>query len=73
LFTTIIIVIRIYNSFIAIGAPLELNVKTQNTVKHKLNAIEETEITKAEVINIMKETEDEVLVILVLKDTPIIR
>ncbi|KAI8878655.1 FAD/NAD(P)-binding domain-containing protein [Backusella circina FSU 941] len=55
---------RIYNTFIAIGAPLELNVKTQSAVKKRLSDIEETEITKKEAVNIMKETEDEILVLL---------
>lgn len=58
---------RIYNTFIAVNAPLEINVKTQELVKERLSTIQWAIFTRDQALGILKETEEEVLTMLLIK------
>lgn len=55
----------IYSTFIAFNAPLELNVKTQELVKERILTIHWAIFTQDQALDILKETEKEVLEMLV--------
>ncbi|KAI8088774.1 uncharacterized protein BX664DRAFT_279352 [Halteromyces radiatus] len=58
---------RIYKTFIAIGAPMELNITTQDQVKRKMDSLKWSIIDREEALNTLKETESEVLTMLQAK------
>ncbi|EPB90904.1 hypothetical protein HMPREF1544_02322 [Mucor circinelloides 1006PhL] len=58
---------RIYNTFIAVNAPLEINVKTQELVRERLSTVQWAIFTRDQALDILKETEEEVLAMLMTK------
>jgi hypothetical protein len=58
--------IRIYNTFIAIDSPLEINVFTQEKVREMVENTQWSLITREQALDILKDTEEEVLVMLVI-------
>lgn len=57
----------IYATFIMVGAPLEINVRTQELVKERIPAIQWAIVTQNQALDILKETEEEVLFMLVCR------
>lgn len=55
----------IYNTFIIVDAPMEINVKTQELVKERVSAVQWAIFTRNQALDILKETEEEVLAMLV--------
>lgn len=62
---------RIYETFVAFDAPLELNVKTQKTFQEKLKLMEWCIITREDALDLLEDTEQEVLAMLVKIIDPI--
>ncbi|KAG0177049.1 hypothetical protein DFQ29_005308 [Apophysomyces sp. BC1021] len=60
---------RIYKTFIANGAPLELNVTTQDQVRHEIQSLQWVILSRTEAVMILKETETQVLEMLKSKLT----
>ncbi|OAD05487.1 hypothetical protein MUCCIDRAFT_109353 [Mucor lusitanicus CBS 277.49] len=58
---------RIYNTFIIVDAPMEINVKTQELVKERVSAVQWAIFTRNQALDILKETEEEVLAMLMTK------
>lgn len=58
--------IRIYNTFIAIGSPLEINVFTQEKVRENVKTVQWSLFTREQALDILKDTEEEVLAMLVI-------
>ncbi|CAO3642813.1 unnamed protein product [Cunninghamella echinulata] len=58
---------RIYKTFIAIGSPMELNISTQDYVKRRIESLQWSIIDKETALDVLKETESEVLVMLQTK------
>lgn len=56
---------RIYDTFIAINSPLELNINCQRLIKEKLELLKWSVITRDDALDVLKETEQEVLYMLV--------
>lgn len=56
---------RIYDTFVVLDAPLELNVNTQESVKDQLQSLRWSVITRDDALDLLKETEQEVLSMLV--------
>lgn len=57
--------LRIYDTFIAINSPLELNINCQRLIKEKLELLKWSVITRDDALDVLKETEQEVLYMLV--------
>ncbi|KAI9485875.1 MAG: hypothetical protein EXX96DRAFT_546841 [Benjaminiella poitrasii] len=55
---------RIYNTFIAVGAPFEINIKSQEQIEQKIRTTQWIIITRNEALEILKDAEEEVLAIL---------
>ncbi|CAO3600449.1 unnamed protein product [Absidia cylindrospora] len=55
---------RIYKTFIAVGAPMELNISTQLQVKRKLESLKWSIVDREEALDTLKDTEAEVLAML---------
>ncbi|KAI9271325.1 hypothetical protein BY458DRAFT_555693 [Sporodiniella umbellata] len=64
---------RIYKTFLARGAPLELNVTTQDQVKQDIQAVQWAIVDKVDAVTILEETESQVLDILKQKLTEFTR
>ncbi|KAI8344174.1 hypothetical protein BC941DRAFT_407966 [Chlamydoabsidia padenii] len=58
---------RIYKTFITIGAPMELNITTQEQVKRKMDALKWSIITRDDALETLRDTESEVLSMLQTK------
>ncbi|CAO3685146.1 unnamed protein product [Rhizopus stolonifer] len=52
---------RIYKTFLAKGAPLELNVTTQDQVRQDIQAVQWAIVDKVDAVTILEETESQVL------------
>ncbi|KAI8079379.1 hypothetical protein BDF21DRAFT_340400 [Thamnidium elegans] len=52
---------RIYDTFVLLDAPLELNVNTQERVKEQLKSLRWSVISRDDALDLLKETEQEVL------------
>jgi hypothetical protein len=59
---------RIYKTFIMVGAPMELNISTQDQVKRKMESLRWSIVNREEALDTLKDTEIEVLALLV-RDT----
>ncbi|KAI9262830.1 hypothetical protein EDC94DRAFT_607507 [Helicostylum pulchrum] len=64
---------RIYDTFVVLDAPLELNVNTQESVKDQLQSLRWSVITRDDALDLLKETEQEVLSMLRDKLTEFLR
>ncbi|RCH85822.1 hypothetical protein CU097_005785 [Rhizopus azygosporus] len=58
---------RIYHNFIEPGSPMELNVSTKQEVKEKLNSLQWAVITRDDAVDVLNNTEQEVLASLHVK------
>lgn len=58
---------RIYHNFIEPGSPMELNVSTKQEVKEKLNSLQWAVITRDDAVDVLNNTEQEVLASLVMQ------
>lgn len=56
---------RIYDTFIALDSPLELNIATRERVEKKFKSLQWSVITRDDALSMLRETEDEVLTMLV--------
>ncbi|CAO3651728.1 unnamed protein product [Mucor hiemalis] len=52
---------RIYDTFIALDSPLELNIATRERVEKKFKSLQWSVITRDDALSMLQETEDEVL------------
>ncbi|KAI9362824.1 hypothetical protein BD770DRAFT_315832 [Pilaira anomala] len=64
---------RIYDTFVLLDAPLELNVNTQEKVREQLKLLRWSVITRDDALELLKETEQEVLSMLRDKLTEFLR
>lgn len=61
---------RIYETFVVTDEPLELNINSQAEIKGKLKSFKGSVITRDEALDLLKETEQEVLLMLVSSFPP---